>query len=174
MRPAATTPLAGQANQTRNPRSTVATATELYDFMRLLWARAGRTYCPNDGTRIQRDTVDQAAETMLSQAEGSTKLHKDKLLIGSAILRGIPAAVVLEKQFDPALGFPKSKRILEAIFDSGIEDSCPPIFGSALEDQAIEPTLAAPGNLSSVDQRSERLHKSLHQTSTQECRVSCY
>src|SRR5690349_2604210 len=60
-----------QKNQTRNPRSTVATATELYDFMRLLWARAGRTYCPNDGTRIQRDTVDQVAETMLPQPEGS-------------------------------------------------------------------------------------------------------
>jgi excinuclease ABC subunit A len=60
-----------QKNQTRNPRSTVATATELYDFMRLLWARAGRTYCPNDGTRIQRDTVDQVAETVLKQPEGS-------------------------------------------------------------------------------------------------------
>jgi excinuclease ABC subunit A len=60
-----------QKNQTRNPRSTVATATELYDFMRLLWARAGRTYCPNDGTRIQRDSVDQVAETMLAQPEGS-------------------------------------------------------------------------------------------------------
>ncbi len=60
-----------QKNQTRNPRSTVATATELYDFMRLLWARAGRTYCPNDGTRIQRDSVDQVAESMLAQAEGS-------------------------------------------------------------------------------------------------------
>jgi excinuclease ABC subunit A len=60
-----------QKNQTRNPRSTVATATELYDFMRLLWARAGRTYCPNDGTRIQRDTVDQVAETVLAQAEGT-------------------------------------------------------------------------------------------------------
>ncbi len=60
-----------QKNQTRNPRSTVATATELYDFMRLLWARAGRTYCPNDGTRIERDSVDQVAERMLSQEEGS-------------------------------------------------------------------------------------------------------
>jgi excinuclease ABC subunit A len=60
-----------QKNQTRNPRSTVATATELYDFMRLLWARAGRTYCPNDGTRIERDTVDQIAERMLAEAEGS-------------------------------------------------------------------------------------------------------
>ncbi len=60
-----------QKNQTRNPRSTVATATELYDFMRLLFARAGRIFCPNDGTRIQRDTVDQVADTMLSQPEGS-------------------------------------------------------------------------------------------------------
>lgn len=60
-----------QKNQTRNPRSTVATATEIYDFMRLLWARAGRTYCPNDGARIQRDTVDQIADLMLQEAEGS-------------------------------------------------------------------------------------------------------
>ena len=60
-----------QKNQTRNPRSTVATATELYDFMRLLWARAGRTYCPNDGTRIQSDTVDQVAGAMLEQPQGS-------------------------------------------------------------------------------------------------------
>ena len=60
-----------QKNQTRNPRSTVATATELYDFIRLLYARAGRTYCPNDGRRIQRDTVDQVASAMLVQPEGS-------------------------------------------------------------------------------------------------------
>ena len=60
-----------QKNQTRNPRSTVATATELYDFMRLLWARAGRTFCPNDGVRIQKDTVDQVAEWMLTQPDGS-------------------------------------------------------------------------------------------------------
>ncbi|MBV8833626.1 MAG: excinuclease ABC subunit UvrA [Acidobacteriaceae bacterium] len=60
-----------QKNQTRNPRSTVATATELYDFMRLLWARAGRIYCPNDGTRIQKDTVDQVADVMLKEPEDS-------------------------------------------------------------------------------------------------------
>ncbi len=60
-----------QKNQTRNPRSTVATATELYDFIRLLYARAGRTYCPKEGTRIQRDTVDQVADAMLAQPEGS-------------------------------------------------------------------------------------------------------
>src|SRR5882757_8422129 len=60
-----------QKNQTRNPRSTVATATELYDFMRLLWARAGRTYCPNDGILVQRDTVDQVAAKLLALPAGS-------------------------------------------------------------------------------------------------------
>ncbi len=60
-----------QKNQTRNPRSTVGTATELYDFLRLLYARAGRTYCPNDGTRIQKDTVDQVADFLETQPDGS-------------------------------------------------------------------------------------------------------
>jgi excinuclease ABC subunit A len=60
-----------QKNTTRNPRSTVATTTELYDFLRLLWARAGRTYCPNCGTHVQRDTVDQVAATLLTQPKGS-------------------------------------------------------------------------------------------------------
>jgi excinuclease ABC subunit A len=78
-----------QKNQTRNPRSTVATATELYDFMRLLWARAGRTYCPNDGIRIQKDSVDQVAEAMLTEAEGSRwyALFPVKVETDSAALR---------------------------------------------------------------------------------------
>jgi excinuclease ABC subunit A len=50
-----------QKNTTRNPRSTVATSTELYDFLRLLWARAGRTFCPTCGIYVERDTVDQVA-----------------------------------------------------------------------------------------------------------------
>jgi excinuclease ABC subunit A len=60
-----------QKNQTRNPRSTVATATELYDFLRLLWARAGRTYCRNCGELVERDTVDPVARKMQAQPEGS-------------------------------------------------------------------------------------------------------
>jgi len=59
-----------QKNTTRNPRSTVATSTEIYDFMRLLWARAGRTFCPVCGRRVERDTVDQVAQRMLAQPEG--------------------------------------------------------------------------------------------------------
>jgi len=60
-----------QKNTTRNPRSTVATTTELYDFLRLMWARAGRTYCPNCGVYVERDSVDQVAARMQAQADGS-------------------------------------------------------------------------------------------------------
>ena len=60
-----------QKNSTRNPRSTVATATETYDFMRLLYARIGITYCPVCGERVERDTVDRAAERILALPEGS-------------------------------------------------------------------------------------------------------
>src|SRR5215472_5072512 len=60
-----------QKNTSRNPRSTVATSTECYDFLRLLFARVGRTFCPQCGRRIERDTVDQVAAQMLAQPEGS-------------------------------------------------------------------------------------------------------
>src|SRR3954468_4539470 len=60
-----------QKNMTRNPRSTVATSTELYDFLRLLFARVGRTFCPNCGTQVIRDTVDQVADRVQQQPEQS-------------------------------------------------------------------------------------------------------
>ena len=60
-----------QKNQTRNPRSTVATSTELYDFLRLLFARVGRTYCSNCGNLVERDTVDRIAQAMMLEPEGS-------------------------------------------------------------------------------------------------------
>ncbi|MGQ9916411.1 MAG: excinuclease ABC subunit UvrA [Bryobacteraceae bacterium] len=60
-----------QKNTTRNPRSTVATATEIHDYLRLLFARAGETWCPDCGVRVERDTVDPVAQKMLAQPEGS-------------------------------------------------------------------------------------------------------
>jgi excinuclease ABC subunit A len=55
-----------QKNTTRNPRSTVATSTEIYDFLRLLYARVGRTFCPVCGQRVEKDTVDRVAEQVLN------------------------------------------------------------------------------------------------------------
>jgi excinuclease ABC subunit A len=60
-----------QKNTTRNPRSTVATATEVYDFLRLLFARAGRTFCGQCGARVRKDTVDEAAARILELPAGS-------------------------------------------------------------------------------------------------------
>ena len=60
-----------QRNTARNPRSTVATTTELNDFLRLLFARAGRTFCPHCHGRVQSDTVDYVAATMLGEPAGS-------------------------------------------------------------------------------------------------------
>ncbi len=60
-----------QKNSTRNPRSTVATATEVYDYLRLLFARVGRAYCLQCGAEIRRDTVDEVAEAILRLGEGT-------------------------------------------------------------------------------------------------------
>ena len=60
-----------QKNSSRNPRSTVATATECYDFLRLLYARVGQTFCPNCGTVVKEDTVDEVAARLLALPEGS-------------------------------------------------------------------------------------------------------
>ena len=55
-----------QKNTTRNPRSTVGTATEIYDYLRLLFARVGRTYCANCGGEVKKDTVDEVADAILA------------------------------------------------------------------------------------------------------------
>ena len=60
-----------QKNTTRNPRSTVATATEIYDYVRLLFARVGRTYCKQCGRLVQKDTIDHVADSILSLGEGT-------------------------------------------------------------------------------------------------------
>ena len=59
-----------QKNSTRNPRSTVATSTEIYDYLRLLFARVGRTFCVVCGDEVKKDTVDEIAERVLKLPQG--------------------------------------------------------------------------------------------------------
>ncbi len=54
----------------RNPRSTVGTVTEIYDYMRLLWARIGIAHCHNCGRRVERQSVDQIVDAILEWPEG--------------------------------------------------------------------------------------------------------
>src|SRR5213075_2433705 len=57
-----------------NPRSTVGTITEVYDYLRLLWARTGIPHCPNDGTPVERQSASQITDLVLAWPEG-TKLE---------------------------------------------------------------------------------------------------
>ena len=60
-----------QKSASRNPRSTVGTITEVYDYLRLLYARIGVQHCPNDGARLQRQTPQQIVDRILLMADGT-------------------------------------------------------------------------------------------------------
>ena len=71
-----------QKTTSHNPRSTVGTVTEVYDYLRLLYARAGRPHCPSCGKPITQQSVDQMVDAILTQPEGA------KLLIMAQLVRG--------------------------------------------------------------------------------------
>ncbi|HNM97813.1 MAG TPA: excinuclease ABC subunit UvrA, partial [Marmoricola sp.] len=60
-----------QKSTSKNPRSTVGTITEVYDYLRLLYARAGRPHCPTCGAPIERQTAQQIVDRILQQPEGT-------------------------------------------------------------------------------------------------------
>ena len=63
-----------QKNTSKNPRSTVGTVTEIYDYLRLLWSRVGTPHCPNCGKEIRQQTIDQIVGQLMSLQE-RTKLQ---------------------------------------------------------------------------------------------------
>ena len=71
-----------QKSTNRNPRSTVGTVTEIYDYYRLLWARIGHLYCPKCGREITEVSVDQIIDFIFSHPEDG------KLMILSPLARG--------------------------------------------------------------------------------------
>jgi excinuclease ABC subunit A len=77
-----------QKNSTRNPRSTVATATEIYDYLRLLFARCGQTFCIKCGAEVRRDNPEAIAEKILSLASG----RRFYVLYELRIAQELPAA----------------------------------------------------------------------------------
>ncbi len=76
-----------QKNSTRNPRSTVATSTEIHDYLRLLFARCGTMHCIDCGGIVQRDSVDEVAAAVLALSEG-TRLN---VLFPVTITEAVPA-----------------------------------------------------------------------------------
>jgi excinuclease ABC subunit A len=71
-----------QKSAGNNPRSTVGTITEIYDYFRLLWARIGAPYCPNDGTPIRSQSVQQITDRILEMPQGT------KIMILAPVISG--------------------------------------------------------------------------------------
>ena len=71
-----------QKTTSKNPRSTVGTVTEIYDYLRLLWARAGIPHCPKCGKEISRQTIDQIVDRIEGMEPGT------KFIVLSPVIRG--------------------------------------------------------------------------------------
>ena len=71
-----------QKTTSKNPRSTVGTVTEIYDYMRLLWARVGVPHCPRCGKEIRQQTIDQIIDQIMALGDGT------RLQIMAPVIRG--------------------------------------------------------------------------------------
>ena len=71
-----------QKTTSQNPRSTVGTVTEIYDYLRLLWARVGTPHCPNCGKEIKQQTIDQIVDQVMALGEGT------RIQVMAPVIRG--------------------------------------------------------------------------------------
>ena len=99
-----------QKTTNNNPRSTVGTVTEIYDYFRLLFARTGVPHCPNCGREIRRQTVDEIAEKIMAMGEGA------RVYINAPVVRGRKGE--FKKELD---GFRKSGYVRVEIDGSNYE-----------------------------------------------------
>ncbi len=99
-----------QKTTSRNPRSTVGTVTEIYDYFRLLYARVGVVHCPKCGREIRHQTVDEIADKVMAMPEGS------KILVNAPVVRGRKGEYVKELQNYKKSGYARVK-IDGAVYD---------------------------------------------------------
>ncbi len=98
----------------KNPRSTVGTITEIYDYLRLLYARIGVPYCPNDGTLISRLSIDEITEKIVEYSVEYTKKYK---LAPQQFLLLSPIVTERKGEFTPLFGNLRSKGYTDLIVD---------------------------------------------------------
>ena len=92
-----------QKTTSRNPRSTVGTVTEIYDYFRLLYARVGVVHCPKCGRAIRRQTVDEIADRVTAMPEGT------RIMINAPVVRGRKGEYVKELQNYKKSGYARVK-----------------------------------------------------------------
>ena len=88
-----------QKTTSKNPRSTVGTVTEIYDYIRLLYARIGTAYCPNCGKKIEKQTLDQIIDDILKLPEGT------RIQVLAPVVRGRKGEFVKQLQGYQKQGF---------------------------------------------------------------------
>ena len=116
-----------QKNSVRNPRSTVGTVTEIHDYMRLLFARVGRTYCRQCDQEVVRETAEVVATRLLALAEGTR------------IVLGFDLPLITESAEDHRL---RSTAVPEGSPEDSDERE-PSLFAEAGADSTIRATLEA-------------------------------
>jgi excinuclease ABC subunit A len=101
-----------QKNATRNPRSNVATATEIYDYLRLLFARCGQTFCIKCGAQVRRDNPDEIATRILSLTPGRRfyVLHAFRMATSTA-------AAVSKRGAKKTIATPAQDALRQALLD---------------------------------------------------------
>ena len=107
-----------QKTTSKNPRSTVGTVTEIYDYIRLLYARIGTAYCPNCGKKIEKQTLDQIVDSILELSEGT------KIQVLAPIIRGRKGEFVKQLEGYQKEGFVRARidgEIVELTDDLNID-----------------------------------------------------
>ena len=97
-----------QKNPTKTSRSTVGTATEIYDYLRLLWARVGRTYCPKCGREMRPDTVQSVSDGVLALPPGTRfyvtfPLHLSEEVTNEVVVENLRAQGFVRVALDGAV-----------------------------------------------------------------------
>ena len=92
-----------QKTTSKNPRSTVGTVTEIYDYIRLLYARIGVPYCPKCGKKIEKQTIDQIIDSILALEEGT------RIQVLAPIVRGRKGEFVKQLQEFQKEGFVRAR-----------------------------------------------------------------
>ncbi len=92
-----------QKTTSKNPRSTVGTVTEIYDYIRLLYARIGEPYCPNCNTKIEKQTIDQIIDNIMTLKEGT------KIQVLAPVVRGRKGEFVKQLEGYQKEGFVRAR-----------------------------------------------------------------
>lgn len=105
-----------------NPRSTVGTSTEIYDYLKLLFARIGKTYSPVSGKEVKRDTVDTVTSSLLNLKEGSIVSIYAALIPQKGRNIKEELSILLQKGFKRVKYLEELKKIEEMIEDEGLKN----------------------------------------------------